>query len=319
MTLKFKMMSFSLPFSLESYIPNSITRKLSAESFSSQEEVTSTEDQEETTKHHLLAPVPRGQEKIRRLSMEFPESESPSLLTTDYPKEYSSSSVSTSVESLAVRRHSIAECEIQANSLSVPQNNFKNNIGPWSEPSSPKSTSARSSTNSLFLDVALLQENYSMESINSASNLINRRRTSFTELKPLGEQSTATSRFHKEVSPYKSVHGVQIGCSQTDVLTQTGKTSATINTKRGHARNDEMRLTITILIIILVFAVTWLPVVVINFIETFTDIKVHNAVTRVSMYTVYFQNVLNPVIYGWLNTSFRDAIKLLLRIPRRPR
>ena len=296
------------------------TRKLSVESFSPQGEVSSTEGQEETTKHHFLAPIPRGHSRARRLSLDLPVSTSSTLLRVGIPDDESSSSVSTPGHSPTLRRHSLAEARVQVHgSLAVPRNRFKDIIEPWSEPPSPKRPSNISSSNSLYLDPAVLQQTHSMESIDSSSNLIHSRCASFTELRQIAEQSTGTIASHREVSPYNSVHSAPIGDTPPNLSTHADKTSTTSRTVRSRARNDEMRLAITILIIILVFSATWLPVVIINFTEAFTNIKVHNTAARATVFIVFFQNVLNPAIYGMVNKSFRDTIKLLLRIPRKPK
>ena len=302
--------------SIETYLPDTAPRKLSVESFSSQGDVSSTEEHEET-KHHFLAPVPRGHSKVRRLSLDLPLTGSHSLLKVQNPDDESSSNVSTPGHSPKLRRHSLAEARVKVHgSLAVPRNRFKDIIEPWSEPPSPKSPSTMSSSNSLYLDATVLHQTHSMESIDSSSNLINSTCPSFTELRSMRDQSTGTTTMYREVSPCDSVHSAPIGDTPPNLSTHADTISTT---KRSRVRNDEMRLTITILIIILVFSVTWLPVVIINFTEAFTDIKVHNTVVRATVFIVFFQNVLNPAIYGMMNRSVRDAIKLLLRIRRKPK
>ena len=313
--------SHFFPCRLETYVPSTAPRKLSVESYSSQGDISSAEEQEETPKHHFLEPVPLGHQRVRRLSLDLPGSSS--FLKVDNLEEDSSSSVSTPGQSPTLRRYSMLEPRIlRQRSLAVPRNRGKEMIEPWSEPPSPKSPSnVASSSNSLYLDATVLQQTYSMESINSSSNLINSRCPSFTELRPMGEQSnayTAAFPIQKEVSPCNSVHSVPIGETPPNPLAQADVTSSTSKTRRVRARNDEMRLTVTVLVIILVFSATWLPVVIINFTEAFTNIKVHNTISRATVFIVFFQNVLNPAIYGIMNKSFRDAIKILLRIPRKP-
>ena len=290
------------------------------ESCSSQGDISSAKEQEETPRHHFLETAPSGHQRVRRLSLDLPGSRS--LLKVEHLEEDSSSSVSAPGQSPTLRRYSMLEPRtLGQRSLAVPTNQGKDITEPWSEPPSPKSpSSVASSLNSLCLDPAVLQQTYSMESINSASNLITSRCPSPTELRPMGEQSNASTAafpIQKEVSPCNSVHSAPIGETLPSLRSQADVTSTTSKTRRGRARNDEMRLTVAVLVIILVFSATWLPVVVINFTEAFTNIKVHNTVSRATVFIVYFQNVLNPAIYGMMNKSFRDAIKILLRISRK--
>ncbi len=318
-------------------------RKLSMESsYSSQGDASSAEDQEEWAQHQqqqpqqqqqfLTAPDVRPHPKVRRLSLDLPPVDSPPKLQVSSVGEESSSSVSTPGQSPRPqrRRHSLADTRLRKKA--APRNTFSGIIEPWSEPPSPKDPAAAmaGSSNSLYLNAGILQQTHSTESIDSSSNLIASRSPSFTELRTLEQcerERDQPSRGHSlEVSPCNSVHSAPIaaGECQTNFSIQEpgqGRSNAANHgkTKRGRVRNDEMRLTVTILIIILVFSATWLPVVIINFTEAFTNIKVHSTIARGTVFIVFFQNVLNPAIYGMMNRSFRDAIKMLLKIPRSPR
>ena len=73
---------------------------------------------------------------------------------------------------------------------------------------------------------------------------------------------------------------------------------------------EELKITTTLFIIIVVFVLCWAPVSVVNVIETFTaSFQIPLALDRLTVFMVFAQCAANPVIYGLMNRNFREGFK----------
>ena len=77
-----------------------------------------------------------------------------------------------------------------------------------------------------------------------------------------------------------------------------------------HARASERRLSLTIAVILLVFGLSYFPCAVTSIIDWSTVLsKNYHMFCEI---TVYIASAINPLIYGLLNSQFREAFQYLL-------
>ncbi|CAH1776111.1 unnamed protein product [Owenia fusiformis] len=77
--------------------------------------------------------------------------------------------------------------------------------------------------------------------------------------------------------------------------------------KRTNFKSDELRITITLLVVCFVFLVCWAPISLVNFVETFWNYRIPEGVDITTVYMVFLQCALNPIIYGVMNRNFRSG------------
>ncbi len=71
--------------------------------------------------------------------------------------------------------------------------------------------------------------------------------------------------------------------------------------------SEEMRITIGILVVIMVFTITWSPLSIVNVIEIFTSYQIPLALDRFTIYMMFLQCAINPFIYGLMNRNIREG------------
>ncbi|KAI8495599.1 hypothetical protein Bbelb_265710 [Branchiostoma belcheri] len=79
--------------------------------------------------------------------------------------------------------------------------------------------------------------------------------------------------------------------------------------KRQGPGVDDVKVTKILLIVICVFVVCWAPISLVNFVETFFRIQIPPILDITTVYMVFLNCALNPVIYGLMNRNFRDGFK----------
>ena len=75
------------------------------------------------------------------------------------------------------------------------------------------------------------------------------------------------------------------------------------------SKGHEVKLTATLFIVILAFMISWAPITVVNCLETFSDYAIPQYLDRITIYLVFLQSAINPVIYGALNKNFKKGFR----------
>ena len=78
-------------------------------------------------------------------------------------------------------------------------------------------------------------------------------------------------------------------------------------------RNEELRLTISFFVSIILFIICWFPFCISMFFSTFTNVKLPLTLDIVTLILGCFNSTLNPLVYGLLNRRFNDAFRRLFR------
>ena len=78
------------------------------------------------------------------------------------------------------------------------------------------------------------------------------------------------------------------------------------------SRNKELKVMRTLVMVIGVFFVCWMPFAITHVIEPFLNKSVSIPMISVFLWLGYVNSVSNPVIYVWLNKSYRRACKKVL-------
>ena len=76
---------------------------------------------------------------------------------------------------------------------------------------------------------------------------------------------------------------------------------------------DEIKVSVTLLVVISLFVVSWAPISIVNCVETFWSVHEPMYVERAAVAMMYLQSAVNPIIYGLMNRNFRDGFKNLLK------
>ena len=74
----------------------------------------------------------------------------------------------------------------------------------------------------------------------------------------------------------------------------------------------ESRTAITLLIVLGIFAVCWLPQMVVNFVRTFQGGAVSSAAQSIAVLLFLLNSACNPIVYSLRNASFRAEAKELV-------
>ena len=81
--------------------------------------------------------------------------------------------------------------------------------------------------------------------------------------------------------------------------------------KRDKARQDELRLTASFLVVIFVFVISWLPFCVTMFWSVFSDSPVPRLPDMITLLLGCLNSCCNPIIYGVMNSKFSQGFKKL--------
>jgi len=83
-----------------------------------------------------------------------------------------------------------------------------------------------------------------------------------------------------------------------------------IERSRRSRLRDELKVSLALLIVIVLFVVSWAPISLVNVFDTF-DFGKHVVVSvdHAAVGMMFLQPALNPVVYGLMNRNFRDSFK----------
>lgn len=76
---------------------------------------------------------------------------------------------------------------------------------------------------------------------------------------------------------------------------------------------EEVKISATLLVVIVIFAVSWAPISLVNCIETFRLSNIAPAIDRLAVCVIFFQSAVNPIVYGVMNRNFRGGFDAILR------
>ena len=76
--------------------------------------------------------------------------------------------------------------------------------------------------------------------------------------------------------------------------------------------NKEVKLAMTLFLVIVLFAAAWLPFMVINIVAYLCHTCVSSKVSMVAKLLHYSNSAVNPIVYAWRLTEFRTAFMFLL-------
>ena len=162
--------------------------------------------------------------------------------------------------------------------------------------SRPRSASLQSTVGQ-YLDAGVLQRAYSAETLpGSVGESMGSRASSFNELRPLAQSSQFEERAPSPVTIRTS----------TDTTVEL-LSSCAIRRSSQRCRIDDIRVSGSVTAVLFIFLVSWIPLTVVNFMETFTGVAIPHAADRVTVYLVFLQYVGNPLVYGVMNRNFRNG------------
>ncbi|XP_070535787.1 alpha-2Db adrenergic receptor-like [Ptychodera flava] len=78
---------------------------------------------------------------------------------------------------------------------------------------------------------------------------------------------------------------------------------------RQGPRVEDVKITKTVLIVLLAFVICWAPISIVNFLETFFNYDIPLALDLFTVYMVFLNCALNPIIYGMMNRNFRKGFR----------
>ena len=126
--------------------------------------------------------------------------------------------------------------------------------------------------------------------------------------------SLANRRFsNSERIHRKGVHFLTTGDGQSrsksmeSLKSISPLSSPSMRRRSQRIKSDELKITFTLLIVIFVFLVSWAPISLVNFAETFFFYKIPWALDMMTVYMVFLQCAVNPLIYGLMNRNFRKG------------
>ncbi|XP_029917928.1 5-hydroxytryptamine receptor 4 [Myripristis murdjan] len=124
-----------------------------------------------------------------------------------------------------------------------------------------------------------------------------------------------TARAHAlQISMLQRAGGA--GTSGTAAGTGSGGSAATTSDSADHQRNHRMRTETkaakTLCIIMGCFCLCWAPFFVTNVVDPFIDYTVPDKLWSACLWLGYINSMLNPILYAFLNKSFRRAFLIIL-------
>lgn len=97
-----------------------------------------------------------------------------------------------------------------------------------------------------------------------------------------------------------------------------GRLSTELRTQLERTRrsrfSDELKVSLALLVVIVVFVVSWAPISLVNAVETFHLAVIPRPVERAAVCMLFLQSAINPLIYGVMNRNFREVFRNLLRL-----
>lgn len=91
-----------------------------------------------------------------------------------------------------------------------------------------------------------------------------------------------------------------------------GLASDSTDHQRNHRMRTETRAAKILCIIMGCFCLCWTPFFVTNVVDPFIDYRVPNQLWTACLWLGYINSMLNPILYAFLNKSFRRAFLIIL-------
>lgn len=111
------------------------------------------------------------------------------------------------------------------------------------------------------------------------------------------------------------------GCAQrhTSVVAKgtahSQSDSVRLNLERSRKMRiaEEVKVSLTLLIVIVIFAISWAPISLVNCIETFQLASIPRSIDRLAICMMFLQSAVNPILYGVMNKNFRSGFDGILK------
>lgn len=91
------------------------------------------------------------------------------------------------------------------------------------------------------------------------------------------------------------------------------KSNNSVPSRYLRRRREEIRITFSLLVVIIVFFVSWLPFCITMLCSLYCDGPVPRSADIISLFFGYANSCFNPLIYGLMNRRFSDAYKQLFK------
>ena len=153
---------------------------------------------------------------------------------------------------------------------------------------------------------------YSLSSINQKfATATNTNMDSANGSPDLGTRVKRSSKIRKFL-PRRHDSELSESMSTTSSIYESSlKGGASTSTLRK-SRNKEWKIIKTLVMVVGIFFICWMPFAVVIAIEPFLKNPVSVKMMSVFLWLGYFNSVSNPVIYVWLNRNYRRAFKRVL-------
>ena len=101
---------------------------------------------------------------------------------------------------------------------------------------------------------------------------------------------------------------------QISMLQRAGGANASdsADNQRNHRMRTETKAAKTLCIIMGCFCLCWAPFFIINVVDPFIDYSVPDKLWAACLWLGYINSMLNPILYAFLNKSFRRAFLIIL-------
>ncbi|KAM6977565.1 5-hydroxytryptamine receptor 4 isoform 2-T2 [Aplochiton taeniatus] len=99
---------------------------------------------------------------------------------------------------------------------------------------------------------------------------------------------------------------------QISMLQRAGAASDNADHQRNHRMRTETKAAKTLCIIMGCFCLCWAPFFITNVVDPFIDYTVPDKLWAACLWLGYINSMLNPILYAFLNKSFRRAFLIIL-------
>lgn len=76
---------------------------------------------------------------------------------------------------------------------------------------------------------------------------------------------------------------------------------------------EEVKVSLTLLVVIVIFAISWAPISLVNCLETFQLVRIPRSIDRLAVCMMFLQCAVNPILYGVMNKNFRGGFDSILK------
>ena len=120
-------------------------------------------------------------------------------------------------------------------------------------------------------------------------------------------QTTSAVDQHATVTETLALQG-QTPCARVKGYNEF---QAKLREKKKQQRHEELRLTLSLLVVILVFIVCWLPFCITMFLSVFSPYPVPRIPDMATLLLGFANSCCNPLIYGLMNRTFKEGFQKL--------